>query len=387
MMTSSTEGSELRSTVRAVRSRAPLRMSLAGGGTDVPPYPSMFGGAVISMTINRYAWCSITRANSDEIVVRSIDLNQTATFTSSTTPVFDGNLDLVKAIFGRLNVIDPHGLRIVLETDAPPGSGLGSSSALVVAAIAALSRYYGLNLTPYEIAKVAYVVEREDIGIAGGMQDQYSASYGGFNLIEFHENDVVEVMPLRLSEAMRCELEAHLLLCFTGSTRSSGGILERQIQNVVNSEISTMNSLHELKGLTTTMRKALHAEDLPTLASLLDDAWNRKKLLTTGISDPHLDSIYETAKHHGALGGKLLGAGGGGYFMFLTEPERREELSHVLEPLGVTVSRNIELCDTGVTSWEVPRIRQEVPSSFDRVSNSEISTNHEGVKSVDTRVR
>lgn len=369
MLTPSAEKNGLRS---AVRSRAPLRMSLAGGGTDVPPYPSMFGGAVLSATINRFAWCSITRANSDEIIVRSLDLNQTAAFASSTTPMFDGNLDLVKAIFGRLNVTEQHGLRVVLETDAPPGSGLGSSSALVVAAISALSLYYGLSLTPYEIAKVAYVVEREDIGIAGGMQDQYSASFGGLNLIEFHEDDVVEVIPLRLSEAMRCELEAHLLLCFTGTTRSSAGILERQIHNVVNSESSTMNSLHELKTLTTTMRKALHAEDLSTVASLLDDAWNHKRMLTTGISDPHLDDIYAIAKQHGAVGGKLLGAGGGGYFMFLTDPERREELSRVLQPLGVTVSRNVELCDYGVTAWEVPRVRQKVPPSFDRVCRNSV---------------
>lgn len=351
---------------RAVRSRAPLRMSLIGGGTDVPPYPGLFGGAVISATINRFAWCSITQATSDEVLVRSINLNQTTTFASSTTPVFDGNLDLVKAIFQRLNVRDPHGLRVVLETDAPPGSGLGSSSALVVAAVAALSLYYGLRLTAYEIAKVAYVVEREDIGIAGGMQDQYSASFGGFNLIQFHQDSMVEVMPLGLSDAMRWELEAHLLLCFTGSTRSSDGILQRQIENVVTANKPTMNSLHKMKEMTILMRRALHAEDLNTVASLLDQAWIHKKELASGISDSHLDRIYETAKSSGALGGKLLGAGGGGYFMFITEPERREELSRALEPLGVTSSRNIELCDSGVTSWEVPTIRQEVPLSFTR---------------------
>lgn len=349
--------------LRCVRSRAPLRMSLAGGGTDVSPYPELYGGAVLSTTINRYAWCSISEAESDEITVRSLDLNQVASFASSTTPVFDGNLDLIKAVFGRLRVPHLRGLRVVLQSDAPPGSGLGSSSALVVATISALSTYFGLKLTPQEIAQVAYVVEREDLEIAGGMQDQYAAAFGGFNYIEFSRGDI-EVLPLRLSRPMRQELESHIMLCFTGETRASAGILERQIDNVSAGRHQTMDSLHRLKELTFELRRALHTEDLAAVASLLDEAWYAKKDLADGVSKPDLDTIHALAKRHGALGGKLLGAGGGGYFLFLVDPERREDVAAALGPLGVTVSRCVEFCDDGVLSWEVPRVRDALPEAF-----------------------
>lgn len=348
---------------RRVRSRAPLRMSLAGGGTDVSPYPENFGGAVLSVTINRYAWCSISEAESDEVTVRSLDLDQVATFASSATPVFDGNLDLVKAVFGRLRVPQLGGLRVILQSDAPPGSGLGSSSALVVATISALSTYFGLELTPQEIAQVAYVIEREDLGIAGGMQDQYAAAYGGFNFMEF-ANGAVEVLPLRLSPSTRQEFESCILLCFTGTTRASSGILERQIGNVSSGRHETMASLHRLKELAVEIRRALHGDDLVTTASLLDEAWQVKKDLADGISDPRLDTIHRVAKRNGALGGKLLGAGGGGYFLFIVDPERREEVAASLWPVGVSVSRSVEFCDKGVLSWEAPRVRNELPEAF-----------------------
>ena len=352
---------------RSVRSRAPLRMSLAGGGTDVPPYSTDFGGAVLSATINRYAWCTISGSEEDEITVRSLDLNAVATFSSSTIPVFDGNLDLIKAVFRRLNVPHLGGLKVVLQTDAPPGSGLGSSSALVVAVISGLSMFFGLELTPHEIARVAYVVERDDLGIAGGMQDQYSAAFGGFNFIEFHRD--VEVLPIRLSTAMRREMESHFLLCFTGATRSSGGILERQIANVATSRSETMDGLHGLKRLALELRRALHSENLSLAASLLDQGWEQKKALTNGISNSHLDSIYAVAKSHGAMGGKLLGAGGGGYFLFLVEPELMESVAGALEPLGVSISKGIEFCESGVVSWEVPRVRSAMPLAFAKGAN------------------
>lgn len=351
------------SQARCVRSRAPLRMSLAGGGTDVSPYTERYGGAVLSATINRYAWCSISATDTDEITVRSLDLNQVATFGSSAIPVFDGNLDLVKAVFRRLSVPQLAGLRVVLQTDAPPGSGLGSSSALVVATISALSTYFGLDLIPQEIARVAYVVEREDLGIAGGMQDQYSAAFGGFNVIEFTRAGV-EVFPVRLGRAMHHELESHVLLCFTGETRASGGILERQVQNVSVRKPATMGALHRLKELVVELRRAFHAEDLTTVAWLLDEAWRAKKDLTDGISAPRLDALHSVAKEHGALGGKLLGAGGGGYFLFLVDPERREDVAGALTSLGATVSRSVELCDEGVSSWETPRVRDRLPDAF-----------------------
>ncbi len=352
--------------LRQVRSRAPLRMSLAGGGTDVSPYTEQYGGAVLSVTINRYAWCTISASETDEITVRSLDLDSVTTFGASTIPTFDGNLDLVKAVFRRLSVPQLRGMRVVLQTDAPPGSGLGSSSALVVATISALSTYFGLDLVPQEIARVAYVVEREDLGIAGGMQDQYAAAFGGFNVIEFSRAGV-EVFPLLLGQAMRHELESHVLLCFTGETRASGGILDRQIRNVSLRRTDTMAALHRLKELVVELRRALYAEDLATVALLLDEAWRAKKGLTEGISAPQLEAIHAVAKEHGALGGKLLGAGGGGYFLFLVDPEHRQDAAAALRSLGATVSVGVEFCDDGVSSWEIPRVRDCLPDAFSAV--------------------
>lgn len=348
--------------LRSVRCKAPLRISLAGGGTDVPPYPAEYGGAVLSATINLYARCLIRTADANTVTVRSLDLDQVATFESNSVPVFDGNLDLVKAVFRRLRVRQIGGLQLVLQCDAPPGSGLGSSSALVVAIVAALSKFFDLRLSPQEIARVAYVVERQDLGIAGGMQDQYSAAFGGLNYIEFSHS--VEVMPIRLSESMRREFEEHMFLCFTGKTRSSSGILERQTNNVLDADFTTMEGLMHLKRLALELRRKLHTDDLDGVAKVLDEGWHYKKGLASGISNIQLEEIYQEAMANGATGGKLLGAGGGGYFLFLVDPERKEALARSLLPLGVTVTRGVELSDSGVTAWEVPQVRSELPSAF-----------------------
>ena len=350
---------------KVVRSRAPLRVSLAGGGTDVPPYPETYGGAVVSATINMFARCTVQGLEGDEIIVRSNDLNQVASFASQSVPTFDGNLDLVKAIFRRLDVTAPVGMSVSLDSDAPPGSGLGSSSAMVVAVIAALSRFYGLELTPREIANVACVVEREDLGISGGLQDQYAASFGGFNYIEFSNH--VEIMPLRLSAAMRLELESHMVLGFSGATRLSGSILSRQIGNVVSSREDTMRGLQRLKTLATQLRRALHLEDLEEVAALVDEGWRAKRELAEGITSSALDGVHLAAMNSVALGGKLLGAGGGGYFLFFVPPSRFGEVSNGLAAAGITARRGVELCEAGVLSWEVPRVRIDLPRPFARV--------------------
>lgn len=352
--------------LRVVRSRAPLRLSFAGGGTDVAPYPERWGGAVTSATINRYAHCSIRESSEDSITVRSLDMNEVTTFGRSAIPTFDGNLDLIKAVFRRLNVPCVSGMSVVIHVDAPPGSGLGSSSALVVSVIAALSTFFHLDLGPADIARAAYVVERQDLGISGGAQDQYAAAFGGCNFIEFTRS--VEVLPLRISLAMRCELESHLLLCYTGRTRLSSGILDRQVDNVLRSEPATMGGLARLKELATEIRRSLHDHDLARVAALLDDGWVSKKELAPGIADSALDTIHDVAKRSGALGGKLLGAGGGGYFLFLVEPDHRNEVVSALAGIGVSCEPAVQLTDQGVVAWEAPQRGAELHPAFARSS-------------------
>jgi D-glycero-alpha-D-manno-heptose-7-phosphate kinase len=347
---------------RVVRARAPLRLSFAGGGTDVPPYPEQHGGSVISATINRYVWCTISESDEDIVIVQSVDLDRVAIFELTSTPAFDGNLDLIKAVFRRLDAQNLPGMKIVVRSDAPPGSGLGSSSALVVALIRALSTFLNLDLTPQEVAKVSHVVERQDVGVIGGLQDHYAAAYGGFNFMEFGRG--VEVMPVRLSEGMRHELESHMLLCYTGRTRLSAGILERQVGNVQHADPETLASLARLRELAVEIRQALHEENLQAFAELLDEGWQSKKGLAAGVSDSALEEVHVVAKAAGALGGKLLGAGGGGYFLFLVDPAVKEDVADALEPLGVRIEPHVEFSNEGAVAWDVPHVRADVHPAF-----------------------
>ena len=237
-----------------IRSQAPLRLSFAGGGTDVEPYPHERGGVVLSATIDKYAYATLIPRRNGRVRVESLDYDVVAKYEADRRLPYDGELDLVKAVVHTLG--GQEGMDLFLHTDAPPGSGLGSSSAMVVALIGAFNRWLGRSMGEYEIARLAYQIERVELGVPGGWQDQFAATFGGFNYIEFLGNDII-VNPLRIKRTTLNELHYRLLLCYTGRTRLSAHILDRQIAGYLKKEQEVMAALDEIKAITIAMKNAL----------------------------------------------------------------------------------------------------------------------------------
>jgi D-glycero-alpha-D-manno-heptose-7-phosphate kinase len=265
--------------------------------------------------------------------------------------VFDGHLDLVKACLRHM--APETGLDLHLSCDAPPGSGLGSSSGLVVAMLAAVAEHTRTAMTPYELARRAYEVERVDLRQAGGMQDQYACTFGGFNFIEFFAEDRVVVNPLRIPPDMANELHGSLLLCYTGITRKSGGILRRQVEGYVTGRRESVEALERIKGLTLELKEALLTGDLPRFGDILDQSWHAKRRLAAGITNDRVDELYEHARRSGAVAGKLLGAGGGGYLLLLCPFEARHRVGEAMEAAGARVVK-FHFEERGVQTWRVP---------------------------------
>jgi D-glycero-alpha-D-manno-heptose-7-phosphate kinase len=338
-----------------LRSKAPLRISFAGGGTDVLPYLAERGGAVLSATIDRYAYSSLRLSDDGSILVKSLDYDTTIQHRVEGFWPYDGNLDLVKAAINRLHLqreqVLSDGIEVFLHSDAPPGSGLGSSSALVVALIALFDRYHNLALTEYEIADLAYQIEREDIGIKGGKQDQYAATFGGFNLIEFYGDRTI-VNSLRIAPDILNELQYALLLCYTGNTRQSAGIIDRQVQNYLGQNQETIAAMDELKQVAIDLKNALLRGKLNHFGSLLNDAWQQKKRMAEQITNPYIDELYAGAMAAGALGGKITGAGGGGYMFFYCPFGTKQKVAEKLSLLGAQpIDFSFDL--HGVQTWSV----------------------------------
>ena len=339
---------------RRIRSKAPLRLSFCGGGTDVMPYAAECGGVVLNTTIDRYAYATLIDDGRKDFVVRSLDFGLTKQLDLETPIVYDGQLDLVKAAVKWLNhgrgPIERVGCELHLHTDAPPGSGLGSSSAVVVATVSAFAAWRQIPLTSYEGARLACVLEREELGIAGGMQDQYAAVFGGFNFIEFSAEGVV-VNPLRIGAGTINELQYCLVLCYTGGTRLSAQIIDEQVGNYQAGDDETLDAMQQLKELTVAMKNALVLGRLSEFGVLLDEAWMNKKRMAAQITNPLIDEIYDEAKRGGALGGKVSGAGGGGYMFFFCPGETRHGVTDRLQQMGVEVAR-FAFEANGVQTWE-----------------------------------
>ena len=313
------------------RARAPLRISLCGGGTDVTPYPEEHGGMVLSATINQYAYASLRPRRDSRLTLASLDYDVVARYDHPRRMKLDGNLDLIKAVVRAFKV--RRGADLWVHSDAPPGSGLGSSSTLVVALIGVMSEWLGRPMPSYDVAELAYRIERVDLGLAGGRQDQYASAFGGFNFIEFNADGTV-VNPLRIRTDVLNELEYRLLLCYMGQTRQSAKIIERQTAAYRAGQASVVEALHRLKGETLEMKKALLLGKVDALGELLHQAWESKKKLDEGISNSHVDRLYRLARREGAIGGKMPGAGGGGYFLLLTRFDRKHRVAAVLEKHG-----------------------------------------------------
>ena len=334
-----------------IRSKAPLRISFAGGGTDVPPYPEREGGCVLSATIGWFAWGSFKTRNDKRILIESVDMGLSLDYDGNAPISCDGQLDLVKGVIARLGAEDSRGFEIFLQTDAPPGSGLGSSSALVVSLVGLMKEYRNVPLTEYEVANTAYKLERIDLAIQGGLQDQYAASFGGFNFIEFYGDRVI-VNPLRISRDVINELEHNLLLVYTGRTRRSDGIIADQTNRIMQNTEGALDALREQKTLAVEMKNLLLHRRLDDFGCLMHSAWQSKKRLSSKISDAQIDEIYEAAVHSGALGGKITGAGGGGFMMFYCEFEKKHKVAEAVKKLG-TLPMEFSFEARGLQTWRV----------------------------------
>ncbi len=333
-----------------IKSKVPLRVSFAGGSTDVSPYPEQYGGSVISTTINKYAYAFLKPRDDKMIRVCSYDYDVSEVIKDKTELNNDGSLGLVKETIKTMHVGDK-GLELIIYSEAPIGSGLGSSSAVVVAVIGAFKEWLYLPLTSYEIAKMAYHIEREILGIAGGYQDQYASTFGGFNFIEFFKNSII-VSPLRIRPEVLNELTSNLLLVDTKKTRLSSNILSRQQESYRFEVPEVMESLHEIKKLAVTIRNSLLLGNLKDFGYNLDREWFFKKKLDSMISNPEIDSIYTVAKGNGALGAKLIGAGGGGHFIFYCDYGKKVLVQRAVEKLGCYV---VPFCfeSYGLQTWKI----------------------------------
>jgi len=331
-----------------VRAKAPLRLSFAGGGTDVPPFSDAEGGVVLSATIDRYAYGSLSPRPDGRVSIESVDFGLSLDFPVTEDPVLDGQLDLVKAAIKRLRRQELGGYDLVLRSNTPPGSGLGSSSTMMVTLVGLLHEFYGMQLDNYEIARLAHAIEREDLGIKGGLQDHYAAAFGGFNFIEFGEHIVVN--PLRISDATVHELEFSLLLCFTGVTRESANIISDQTDRVITAQADTISGLRAQKVLAVAMKSALLRGKLNEFGDLLGEAWHEKQKLSPMISTPRIQEAFDIALRNGAVSGKITGAGGGGYILFFCDFKNKHRVASALDSFGVT-STEFSFEPKGVTAW------------------------------------
>ena len=333
-----------------IRSKAPLRLSFSGGGTDVEPYSSEHGGIVLSSTINWYVHSSIEPRQDNRVFVKSyINRDELDVNTEIKDMVYDGKTDLVKATFKKMGL--NNGVNLTVESPVPIGSGLGTSSAVVVSLAGAVSEFLKQPIGKYEISELAYDIERNEAGVKGGFQDQYAATFGGFNVIERNKRSgKITVSPLRLDQDLTDELHYHLLLCYTGSTRTTGDLISKQAEAYRLGQ--NIEQLHGLKELTGEMKNALLRSELDSFGELMDREWMLKREIAEGITSNHIDRLYQTAKENGAIGGKLCGAGGGGYLLLYCDENKKHDLVHVLTKENV-VPAPFYFENDGLKTWRV----------------------------------
>jgi D-glycero-alpha-D-manno-heptose-7-phosphate kinase len=338
------------------RSKAPLRLGLGGGGSDVSPYSDIYGGAVLNATIDKYAFCTIEETDSGSIVLHASDLNLKKRYPSALNLPVDGNLDLHKGVYNRIvrnfGITKPLSFKLTTFCDAPPGSGLGSSSTMVVAILKAFTEWLNLPLGDYDMAHLAYQIERIDLGFSGGKQDQYAATFGGFNFIEFYKDDRVIVNPLRMKRWIVDELEVSMVLYYTGASRTSDKIIKEQQDNTRAGKMMQIGATHRIKENSYVMKNYLLKGDILHFAKALDKEWENKKKMASSITNKNIEKVYDAALKSGAYGGKVSGAGGGGFMFFTVDPARRLNLINTLNKFNGNVL-NFHFSDNGCQGWRI----------------------------------
>ena len=337
------------------RSKAPLRIGLAGGGTDVSPYCDLHGGAILNATISLYAYASLELLETPQIIIEAYDRNECITYHKADVLPGDGILDLASGVYNyivRKYGPVPSGFKLSTIVDAPAGSGLGSSSTLVVAIIGVFAEWLNLPLGEYDIAQMGYEIERVDLAMAGGKQDQYAATFGGFNFMEFFHDNKVIVNPLRIKPEYIHELENNLLLYFTATSRLSSTIIEAQSKNVTDNNQVSIDAMHHLKEQSQMMKDALLKGNIHEVGEILDFGFRYKKQMAKDISNDKLDETYAAALTAGATGGKISGAGGGGFMMFYCPGNTRHAVKKALQHLGGQFS-SYQFTEKGLFTWQL----------------------------------
>lgn len=332
------------------RAKSPVRISFGGGGTDLTAFFSNHGGAVLNATINLYAHCVLRKRADSSIVLISHDFQQEVRYPSLEEVVYDKRLDLIKAA---IQLLKPSfGFELEIFCDFPPHSGLGGSSAVLSAVISCFNEFREDKLKRHEIAELAFQAERIELSVTGGWQDQYATVFGGFNFIEFNEHQN-EVFPLKIECDVISELEARLVLCYSGQEHPVGTIHDQQIQSLREPDKNrSLEYAHRMKALAYGMKSSLLRAQLDCFGNQLHEGWELKKGLSQQVSSAYLDDIYEFARTQGAVGGKIVGAGGGGFFLFQAKIDKKGALTAALKQRGLLV-KDFIFDDRGVRSWKM----------------------------------
>ncbi|MDA0902473.1 MAG: dehydrogenase [Proteobacteria bacterium] len=343
-----------------IRSRSPLRLGLGGGGTDIESFYSKYGGAVLNATINLYACCTIKPTNNNKIKFVASDLEEK--FECPTIEYIEptGNLKLHKAIYNHIvknyNNNQPISHEVITYCDVPAGSGLGSSSTLVVSIVKAYSELLSLPFGDYDISHIAYEIERIDLGMKGGKQDQYAATFGGFNFMEFYENDRTIINPLRIRRWIISELEQSLIIFNTGTSRESSKIIDQQNRGIAKDSKKTIESMLSIKQEALNIKEHLLKGNFDAIADSIQKGWVAKKNAADSISNSKINDIYDRAINAGAMAGKISGAGGGGFFMFLTKPSRRMDVLRALAKEDGQIYP-CHFVEDGTVSWTINKTK------------------------------
>lgn len=338
-----------------VRSKAPFRLGIAGGGTDVSPYSDLYGGAILNVTVNLYSYATLKPLDNGRIIFRHINENIVEEIDATDNLALEGELLLQRGIYNsiveKFNNGNPLSFELTTYMDVPSGSGLGTSSTLAVSILGAFKEWLGLPLGEYDIAQYAYDIERKDLQMAGGKQDQYAATFGGVNFMEFYADDKVIVNPLRIHQETLDEWGHNTLLYFTDTRRRSARIIEEQAENVVKKKESSIEAMHKVKSEAYRLKNLLLKNELNQLGVALNDSWMYKKQMAKSISTPEIDEIYETAMANGALGGKISGAGGGGFMFFYCPGTVKYAVAKALEEKYSGKIYKVEFIEQGLTTW------------------------------------
>lgn len=338
-----------------IRSKAPLRIGIAGGGTDVSPYSDIYGGAILNATIDLYAYASLEPLNNGKIEFCIDGTDRCLITESSANLKIEEGYELFIGVYNRIIKqfnLKPLSFRLTSYIEAPQGSGLGTSSTIVVSLIGAFVEWLNLPLGKYDIAHLAYEIERVDLKMAGGKQDQYAATFGGVNYMEFLANDKVIVNPLQLKQEVINELEFNLLLYFTETQRLSANIINEQVKNVNEKNEKSVEAMHNLKEQAHQMKDALLRAELDKIGEVLHFGWQNKKQMAQSISNNLIDTVYETAMSNGATGGKISGAGGGGFMFFYCPGITKIKVARAIEKLGGRV-QPFKFTQHGLVTWTI----------------------------------